>query len=106
MRLDLFCTVVDNFGDIGVTWRLARQLRLEHGAQVRVWVDDLATFARLEPSVDVVASVQTVQGVEIEHWRAERVIGKAFEDGWLDPFWHQAGLGALRMRWVNQTRDL
>ena len=77
MRLDLFCTVVDNFGDIGVTWRLARQLRLEHGAQVRVWVDDLATFARLEPSVDVVASVQTVQGVEIEHWRADSPIDAA-----------------------------
>lgn len=23
---DVFCSVVDNFGDIGVTWRLARQL--------------------------------------------------------------------------------
>ena len=23
---DIFCSVVDNFGDIGVTWRLARQL--------------------------------------------------------------------------------
>ncbi|WP_187492385.1 elongation factor P maturation arginine rhamnosyltransferase EarP, partial [Pantoea agglomerans] len=21
---DIFCTVVDNYGDIGVTWRLAR----------------------------------------------------------------------------------
>jgi hypothetical protein len=26
---DIFCCVVDNFGDIGVTWRLARQLEQE-----------------------------------------------------------------------------
>ena len=25
-RWDLFCTVIDNYGDIGITWRLARQL--------------------------------------------------------------------------------
>jgi hypothetical protein len=28
---DLFCAVIDNFGDIGVCWRLARQLTSEHG---------------------------------------------------------------------------
>jgi hypothetical protein len=28
---DIFCSVVDNYGDIGVTWRLARQLVAEHG---------------------------------------------------------------------------
>jgi hypothetical protein len=28
---DIFCTVIDNFGDIGVCWRLARQLAQEHG---------------------------------------------------------------------------
>ena len=44
---DIFCTVVDNYGDIGVCWRLARQLAAEHGFAVRLWVDDLASFARL-----------------------------------------------------------
>ncbi|WP_157072023.1 elongation factor P maturation arginine rhamnosyltransferase EarP, partial [Cupriavidus sp. HPC(L)] len=38
---DIFCTVIDNFGDIGVCWRLARQLAQEHGHAVRLWVDDL-----------------------------------------------------------------
>ncbi|MBL8447804.1 MAG: elongation factor P maturation arginine rhamnosyltransferase EarP [Zoogloeaceae bacterium] len=36
---DIFCRVVDNFGDIGVCWRLARQLASEHGLAVRLWVD-------------------------------------------------------------------
>jgi len=39
---DLFCKVVDNFGDIGVCWRLAHQLAAEYGIHVRLWVDDLA----------------------------------------------------------------
>ena len=26
---DIFCNVVDNYGDIGVSWRLARQLANE-----------------------------------------------------------------------------
>ena len=31
VRWDIFCCVVDNYGDIGVTWRLARELALEYG---------------------------------------------------------------------------
>jgi hypothetical protein len=48
-RWDIFCTVVDNFGDIGVTWRLARQLVAEHSVAVRLWVDDLRAFERIVP---------------------------------------------------------
>ena len=38
---DLFCRVVDNYGDIGVAWRLARQLVREHALDVRLFVDAL-----------------------------------------------------------------
>ena len=41
---DIFCAVVDNFGDIGVTWRLARQLQREGHGKVRLWVDDELRF--------------------------------------------------------------
>jgi len=51
MRADIFCRVIDNYGDIGVCWRLARQLAHGHGWQVRLWVDDMAAFARIEPDV-------------------------------------------------------
>jgi len=74
---DLFCTVVDNFGDIGVCWRVARQLAHEHGWQVRLFVDDLRTFARLLPGVDPDAGRQTVDAIVIEHWHAE--VGDALE---------------------------
>ncbi|NRF86732.1 elongation factor P maturation arginine rhamnosyltransferase EarP [Burkholderia gladioli] len=65
---DIFCTVVDNFGDIGVCWRLATQLAREHGWQLRLIVDDLHTFARLAPAVDPAARRQHVEGIAIEHW--------------------------------------
>ncbi|MFC0708420.1 elongation factor P maturation arginine rhamnosyltransferase EarP [Azorhizophilus paspali] len=65
---EIFCTVVDNYGDAGVTWRLARQLVAEHGQRVRLWLDDLAALARLCPEADVDAARQWQVGVEICRW--------------------------------------
>ncbi|MFH0020789.1 elongation factor P maturation arginine rhamnosyltransferase EarP [Pseudomonas fluorescens] len=72
-RWDIFCTVVDNFGDIGVTWRLARQLVAEHSLTVRLWVDDLRAFERLCPQIDIDAAQQYQQGVEVRQWPVEWV---------------------------------
>ena len=68
MTLDLFCRVVDNYGDIGVCWRLARQLAGEHGVAVRLWVDDLASFRRICAAVDPDADEQVLQGVTVRRW--------------------------------------
>ena len=38
---DIFCRVIDNYGDIGVCWRLAADLAMR-GRAVRLWVDDPA----------------------------------------------------------------
>src|SRR5947208_6585773 len=38
-RWDLFCRVIDNFGDAGIAWRLARELHDEHGLAVTIWID-------------------------------------------------------------------
>ena len=40
---DIFCKVIDNFGDIGVCWRLAQQLT-QHRLRVRLWLDDAAAL--------------------------------------------------------------
>ncbi len=65
---DIFCTVVDNYGDIGVTWRLARQLANEYQQPVRLWVDDLNSFQRLCPALDPTLSGQQIDNVLIGHW--------------------------------------
>ena len=66
--LAIFCKVVDNYGDIGICWRLARQLRHQHDVAVTLWVDDLASYRRICPEVDVGAAAQVVQGVAVRHW--------------------------------------
>lgn len=68
---DIFCCVVDNFGDIGVTWRLASQLQREGRGQVRLWVDDLASFARICPGLDPALDGQWVEGIYIQRWQGD-----------------------------------
>ena len=67
MTWDIFCNVIDNYGDIGVSWRLSRQLAGEYGIPVRLWVDDLQSFIRIHPDAKPVA-VQHCLGVEVRAW--------------------------------------
>lgn len=48
LRWDIFCRVIDNFGDLGVCWRLARQLAAR-GDRVRLVADDPSALAWMEP---------------------------------------------------------
>nr|WP_320125979.1 elongation factor P maturation arginine rhamnosyltransferase EarP [uncultured Shewanella sp.] len=65
---DIFCTVVDNYGDIGVTWRLAKQMANEYQIPVNLWVDDLASFSHILPTLDPLKTAQSFNGVNIIHW--------------------------------------
>lgn len=56
---DIFCQVIDNFGDIGVCWRLAADLA-RRGCQVRLWVDDGSALAWMAP--------QGAPGVTVHPW--------------------------------------
>lgn len=106
-RCALFCRVVDNFGDAGVCWRLARQLAREHGWKVRLYIDVPAVLqaflpayrlptadaaARTYPVDDATASkasdapstrhdLVTVDGVDILPWPGLTVAGEARTDG-------------------------
>jgi uncharacterized repeat protein (TIGR03837 family) len=71
LSLAIFCKVVDNYGDIGICWRLSRQFHAEHGVAVTLWVDDLASFRRIWPQVDVDAELQDVDGITVRHWRGQ-----------------------------------
>ncbi len=69
LTLALFCKVIDNYGDIGICWRLARQLAVEHGIAVTLWVDDLQSFKRICPAVETLSETQRIGGVEVRHWQ-------------------------------------
>ncbi len=60
MQWHLYCRVVDNFGDIGVGWRLAADLAAR-GERVRLFVDDASALAWLAPRGGA--------GVELLSWR-------------------------------------
>ncbi|HEV7929985.1 MAG TPA: elongation factor P maturation arginine rhamnosyltransferase EarP, partial [Nitrosospira sp.] len=74
ISLAIFCKVFDNYGDIGICWRLARQLQHEHGVAVTLWVDDLQSFQRICPDVVTDAEVQQRAGVTVRHWRDQEGI--------------------------------
>ena len=61
LRWDIFCRVIDNFGDLGVCWRLACNLA-GRGQTVRLWADDATALAWMAP--------QGAPGVEIRPWTA------------------------------------
>jgi uncharacterized repeat protein (TIGR03837 family) len=79
MTIDLLCKVVDNYGDIGVVYRLARALSgLPDPPRLRLLVDDLAAFASLDPSVDPLADYQSVHGWELFGWKPSAAALAAF----------------------------
>ncbi len=69
--VDIFCMVIDNFGDIGVAWRLAKQLSVEYRQVVRLWVDDFEVFNCLLPDFEVFSSNQIYLGINIRLWQKE-----------------------------------
>lgn len=64
--IDIFCRVIDNFGDIGVCWRLAQSFPTSY--QIRLWVDDLKSFNKIEPELNPKLSQQFLKTIEIRHW--------------------------------------
>lgn len=67
-RWDIFCKIVDNFGDIGICWRLSQQLVIEHHCQVRLFIDDLTTAKKIIPALVDTLQQQSINGVEICTW--------------------------------------
>ncbi len=49
LQWDIFCKVIDNFGDIGVCWRLTADLAAR-GHTVRLWVDDATALGWMAPA--------------------------------------------------------
>ena len=67
-RWDIFCKVVDNYGDAGISWRLARALAAAHGLDVTLWLDLVAPLAAIAPGVAADRAEQRVQGVTVRLW--------------------------------------
>ena len=82
---DIFCTVIDNHGDLGVCWRLSCQLR-EAGQQVRLWVDDASALSWMAPA----AALGQEPGITVLPWasatQASPLTELAPADVWIEAF--------------------
>ncbi len=78
MPITVLCKVVDNFGDIGVVWRLCCQLsnqikKENFTSKINLIVDDLASFNKICNSVDSNKSFQIVENINIFNWNDEKL---------------------------------
>ena len=99
---DIFCNVIDNWGDIGVCWRLAKQLS-QSGIIPRLWIDDPSALSWMSSPSDPV--------VQIIHWTKnppEPTPGQAFIEAFgchaPDAFLHAAAMQAHHQKapvWIN-----
>jgi uncharacterized repeat protein (TIGR03837 family) len=75
---NIFCRVIDNYGDIGVCWRLASGLAT-CGQRVRLWVDDASALRWMAP--------QPAGGIEIRPWTQPLVLdGLEIGNGLIEAF--------------------
>lgn len=72
----IFCRVVDNFGDAGVCWRLARQFAFEHRLLVYLVIDDLSVLHKLECAIQPMLSMQVVQQVTVLRWNVWHLVAQ------------------------------
>ncbi|MCR4954866.1 MAG: elongation factor P maturation arginine rhamnosyltransferase EarP [Treponema sp.] len=72
MEVTVLCKVVDNFGDIGVVYRMCRRfLEIDSACCINLIVDDLTSFSRICDSVEPGLDFQVVEGINVWRWDAE-----------------------------------
>ncbi|WP_020560231.1 elongation factor P maturation arginine rhamnosyltransferase EarP [Thiofilum flexile] len=105
MQWDIFCTVIDNYGDAGVCWRLARQLASEHQQTVRLIIDHFPTLEAL--TSQSITHNTLLDGVVIAQWSEQvtytgaQVVIEAFACEL--PLNYQAGIkhSTRKPLWIN-----
>ena len=96
---DLFCRVVDNFGDIGVCWRLGCDLA-DRGESVRLWVDDASALRWMAPGGH--QRVQVLGWAQAEsQWDCGDVVIEAFGCELPQSFVHRMAQRPHAPVWIN-----
>jgi len=80
---DIFCCVIDNHGDLGVCWRLTRQLR-DAGQRVRLWVDDASALSWMAPTAHHEPDIEVRPWAQADHASSLHHLPPA--DVWIEAF--------------------
>lgn len=68
MEITALCKVVDNFGDIGVVYRLVKQIKkISPQTKINLLVDNLQSFSKLCDKVKVDLDYQLVENLNVYH---------------------------------------
>lgn len=79
LDITILCKVVDNFGDIGFVYRLARSLSdLCPNLKLRIVADNLKSFSLLCPEIDPSKDEQNANGWQIFNWNAGKTCLESF----------------------------
>lgn len=71
MEITVLCKVVDNFGDIGVCWRMCRQLKKKYPeVKINLIVDGLDSFKKIWNEVNVSVPYQIVEEIAVYDWNS------------------------------------
>lgn len=79
MEITVLCKVVDNFGDIGVVFRLCRALsELKKNLEIRLVVSNLDSFAKISKGIDSSKTFQEFRGWKVFDWNDNALCKKEF----------------------------
>lgn len=79
LDITILCKVVDNYGDIGFVYRLARTIsKKEPSASLRIVVSDLLSFSKMAPGIDLLKAEQKYDGWTILDWNNSEVCTASF----------------------------
>jgi uncharacterized repeat protein (TIGR03837 family) len=102
MRIAIFCRTIDNYGDVGVSWRLARALQHTWGAAVTFYLDRLEIMQKWYPAL---CFGEVIENTQIAPWAAAlssptpditlEMFGASLDENFIDhmtatkapPFW-------------------
>jgi uncharacterized repeat protein (TIGR03837 family) len=109
---DIFCQVIDNYGDVGVCWRLAADLA-RRGHSVRLWLDDKRALQWMAPA----GAQGDWPGISVHDWPSSDAAPSnpplPLADVWIEAFgcnippaWLQTQVNAAkayarRPAWIN-----
>ena len=79
MNITVLCKVVDNFGDIGVVYRLCKQLLfINPGLKINLVIDDLSSFKKINSKINPKLNFQNADGMDIYFWNDAELCHKEF----------------------------
>lgn len=61
--IDIFCQIIDNFGDAGVCWRLAKIMAHDHRMRVNLYIDQPEILLAIAK-----AEIKNFHGITIKNW--------------------------------------